>query len=583
MSWNHRPFSWAANSILVFLLLSSPATGAGCPIRLADVVGADTVAALKAHYAPVAASVYKSASQKPTPREVEATARETIPAVVHRLWRHPLGRLPVVTADAYAGADYASTSPNIFVLPGGERSVCHLLPGVGVFLGDGATFHYALIAEVDYQARTVTLFDPWARVSFLRKGFNQAGVAATVVEGQGGLAQLRLSFTDFATVFKGQVDATASVAGLPASVTFDTIARIYPELADTESFLFWRYTRELSGLNTRHGMDALLALAQRSDLDAKPRLAQLVDFGGLVVIVRTNFGLFWNPRRNQFISVQDEPDSPRRRAFLGRVRKEVLSALPVLTKGLPDVLLYRLLDDAADTDDLELQLAVCDSVLAEHPDDIDVGIAKAEVLLKLQRKAKADTLLAAIEQLWLRSVQSAIDVPPAQALAWFETNGGAIGLASFDVLHWQRARLTLLRAVASPAHRNGDEVAHLLKGIDTTYAPAGSFSVTYDYLADSLWLAWLSGDHALEQFYVSQGLKAGADTARWAPTMAKAILEHARWRHSIRDLLSDAWDRARSSFLKTHICDLIAVGPTFSTQTDAAFVARRNDLADFCR
>lgn len=584
MSSSRSRCAWAARSAFCALLVlpAIPAAALECAARLTDVLGAQMLAEMKNRVSAHAGGAYDTAGLGPTPDEVASTALENIPNMVRGLWLSPVRPFRPVFADAYAGPDYASGSPDVFVLPGGARALCHMAPGIVVFLSDGATFHYAMIGDVDHAAGIVTLADPWADVSFLRKGFNQAGVAGEVARDAMGRAVLKLSFADFATVFKGMVDSSAGQAGFEPRITFETLARIYPEIAETEAFLFWRYSRMLSRLDLTFGMDALAELANRSDLASKPTLGQLVDMASVLLTIRTNLGIAANVRTMSWLPLEEEPDSTERQQILRQIEQEIIGLLPDLAEAMPSLVVFRLLEDAAELDDLEFRLALIDTLHAKHPGDMDVALAKVRLLLMLGRTDAAQSLLAAAEAQWLDTVERVVAVPQDQALAWFEENSPKLGLVTFNLLHRWRAQIKLLEAIAAPDRLSVTGTAHWLAALDAAYASSGSYGVAYDYLSDTLWLAHARNEPELERDLIATGLENGRDDEAWLQHMAAAVLEHATWRRPMRALLADQWEAVRESPLKTHLCDRLAAGHTFVRSTDPAYLARRSELVAFC-
>ncbi|MEZ5922879.1 MAG: hypothetical protein R3D57_00675 [Hyphomicrobiaceae bacterium] len=572
--------AWVASSLAGLLIGLATARAGDCPVTLADAVGKENIAALTAMMQSNADDLWRSASLGPTPDEVASTARETIPNIVRAFWLRPVQSQQLIMADAYAGADYTSSGPDVFILPGGRRAVCHMIPGVMVFLSDGSTFHYSMVSEIDHARRTITFADPWSGVSFLRKGFNQAGVAAETAPTLGGKPGLRLTFDEFATVFRGEIDMTAELAGYSPRLTFDVIARVYPEIVETEPFLLWRYSRLLSRLSSSEGLSALGELGKRPDLDTKPGLGLLADVAAVMLAIQTNFGMVANVRAQSFTVLGDVPDSPDRQVFVGRARAEVLAFLPQMARSIPAVMMVRLIEDAAWIDDLELRLALAESFAVAHPDDIDVLLAKARALLMLERDAEARAVLARTRQVWLAAVKSVIDVPPEQAVAWFEERSPHYRLTTFNLLHWQRARLSLLEAIADPASIPG-RTFDWLDAQGKTYTPEGTYGIAYDFLEDALWLAWRCGDASLERTLIATGIERGMGDAAWERHMATSVLRHAQWRHGLKGLLGEDWTATRASALKLAICEQTSRG-VLPRATEAAYLARQAEIAEFC-
>lgn len=568
-----------ASSFLLLLLVVAPARADECPVKLADMVGAEAIARLTDQTLATMIEQAGGAVLGPTPEAIIRTSHNNIATGVRSSWQRPVRGRHTVYADAYAGPDYTSSSPDVFILPGGARAVCHMIPGVTVFLSDGSTFHYTVVAAVDYEKQTITLADPWAGVSFLRKGFNQAGIAAETVT-IAGKTGLSLTFDEFATVFRGQIDATADVARFSPTITFDTLAAIYPEIASSEAFHFWRTSRMLAGLDTNEVAPIVGELVHRSDLDTKPLLFELANAASILLAIRTNFGLFVNPLDGQVDVVANLPDADRD-ASISAIRSKTINDLPRIAKILPAVTRLRMLEDVVQTDDLELQLELAQAFALAYPDDVEWALDEARALLMLERVPEAQAVLTRARQLWTASVQAQIDVPADQAVEWFGKHSPSFGTVSFYLLHWQRARLSLLEAVADPTLVSGEE-RDWWGTLGRGYVVGGTYGIANDFLEESLWIAWRRGNATLERELIAAGIEGGAGDIAWEPFMAGAVLAHATWRHGMKDLLGEEWDRARSSFLKPELCGRIAASPMLPRATDPAYLSRQAEIAAFC-
>jgi tetratricopeptide (TPR) repeat protein len=562
--------------------LAASAEADECPVKLAELVGPQAIATLTAHLEAAADEYWRRPALGGTPDALASTARETIPNIVRSHRSSPVRRFAGIEADAYAGPDYASSNPDVFVLPGGPRALCHMIPGVLVFLSDGSTFHYTYVASVDYNQRTITLADPWAGVSFLRRGFNQAGVAAKDVATVAGKPGLLLTFDEFAAVFRGLIDSTAGSAGFPARITFDALARIYPEIADSEAFLVWRYSRMLARLNTPDGLASIAELGDRNDLDAKPGLGRIADAAGLLLAIRTNLGFTADPRRRRLTSFAELADTPERQALLAAERQRVIDALPGLAKSMPTLLLLALLEDAALLDDRELRLAVADAALSARPQDVEFLLAKAEALLALERFEEARPVLASARQIWSSDLVTAIDVPADRVLQWFNEHSRRLHLVTFDLLHWQRARIDLLEAIADPRVVGGS-TEDWLADLGNNYAPSDSYGAPVDHLEKSLWLAWRRGDHGLERGLVLAGLDHARGDTALEYHLAAAVLMHARWRRGLVGLLGEDRARVKASFLGSRLCEIVAAGEAMPRATDEVYLSRQAEIAEFCQ
>ena len=582
--WLNRNLSGSVASSIgaaIVLFWASLASAEPCPVTLAEMVGTEVVAKLAGKVDAGMPELAKGASLAPTPEEVVATAQETIPNIVRGLWLDPTNPYPVMMADAYAGENITSNSPDVFAIPGGPRVVCHLLPSVAVFLSDGSNFHYAVIGAVDYQAETVTLADPWAKVSFLRKGFNQAEVVGEVLAAPDGTPRMRLSFADFAKVFRGEIDSTANAGGFSPVLTFDALARIYPEIADSEAFLFWRYSRLISQLDPTHGVDVLAELGQRPDLEAKPSLRLLADAAGMMQAIRSNYGVLINVVNKTIISPEDEPDTPKRAELIEQVRDSIKDYLPALADAFPSVLMLRLIESARESDDLELRQLAAEVFLARHPDDLDLMIIKAQTLLEVGDDAGALAQLDAARGRWKALITQVVATSAgADPVAWFEAT--KLRLVTFNLMHWRRARIELLSAITKAGPGKPSNLVATLDAVANTYDPMRSHGLAFDFPGLMLWLAWRNGDVAAERGLITNAIDTVPEGAT-RNAIALALLEHARFRHGLKDMLAGDWSTVRASFLKPMLCARFAELPKIQLITDNAFVARRGDLAEFCQ
>lgn len=584
--WSNRSlFASVASRLAVGLAVgcAGQASASTCPATLADAVGPEVVAKLRAKVEAMMPEQSKGASLGPTPDEVVATAQETIPNMVRGLWLDPANPYPVVTADAYAGDNIVSASPDVFALPGGARAVCHLLPGVAVFLSDGSTFHYAPVADVDYAAETVTLADPWAKVSFLRKGFNQADVAGEVSAAPDGTPRMRLSFADFAKVFRGQIDTAADAGGFAPQVTFDTLARVYPELAANDDFLFWRYSRLISQLNGARSADVLTDLGDRTDLDTKPGLKLLADAAVMLLAIRTNYGVLFNLKDHSIASLENQPDTPERQETMLTARDSVFDRLPAMAKAFPTVLMLQLIESARASDDLVLRNTVADTFLEAHPDDLDLMIFKAEALLDLEQADEAQAVLAKARIRWTALIGQVVATQAgADPVTWFEEHSPKLHLVTFNLMHWRRARIELLDAIAKAGPGKPVKLAETLSAAGKSYDPTRSHGLAYDFPGLMLRLSWRTGELDAERGYIANAI----DEAPDGPTrveIARALMDHVRWRHGLKDLLGGGWETARGSWLKLRLCERVPELPRLQLIKDAGFAERREEIDAFCQ
>ena len=285
MIWKRARFTSFTNSAVVALSLAG-AAGFGTsrlrrlrqrPDRTAEAVRA-------AQYDRRSIGKPVGANRAAPEREIAANSNETIPSIVHNILVDPLNAERLSGRSSFISATSTTRSRRRSSLcrATSERFVCWRRRPPCSCRTTSHTITRPSTTSTTKQI--VTLADPWAQVSFLLTGRNLIGAKAHARLGDAGESLLELTFKDFARALHGLANAGAL---LPP--TIDVVEKLYPERAGDESFLFWRYSRPLTG-----GMDAtlmtMLDLGGRDDLKSKPRLALLSDYtNDLAIGVLSNF------------------------------------------------------------------------------------------------------------------------------------------------------------------------------------------------------------------------------------------------------------------------------------------------------
>ena len=119
--------------------------------------------------------------------------------------------------------DYQADSPSM--IPVRKADIWGLLRrGDTLMLSDGVTHHISTVFHVDRAKDTIFLADEFPDESFLRPGFNEAGVAAVIVESKGDKL-LKLKKTEFLSV-------AAQVLTFDSPDFVDTFFKQFPRAKD---------------------------------------------------------------------------------------------------------------------------------------------------------------------------------------------------------------------------------------------------------------------------------------------------------------------------------------------------------------
>jgi hypothetical protein len=547
-------FTSFANSAFAALALAyaSVAAHAGCDASVVAAAGAKEAAALRA-VADQLAGPSVSATRSAPEREIASNSHETIPTLVRNILVDPINAGANFTAaDLYVGAEYNTKSPDIFALPRDARALCLLAPLTAVFLSDDVTHHYATVYAVDAKKEVVTLADPWAQVSFLRAGHNLIGAAARPWSGPKGEALLDVSFKDMMRALHGLANP-----GRLVPATIEVIDKLYPELGQDESYLFWRYARPLPG-----GVDAalmtMLELTARNDLDKKPRLKRLAAYANdLAIGVLTDF------------EGNDGPGGkPQAQAVF-------LRRLDAYASAMPWALKWTLLQRAKVRGDHPLELAIVEAFLKADAADMDMQIERAALLLDLRRVAEALAQMQASRKQWDRDVAASIAIKPAdKAIAAFFAHN--YGRSQDQLFAWRYARLSLLEIRAALLADRKAAIGARLTDLDARLGARIRLRVAFfGELAD---ITRLVGDQANEDALV-EGASQASLSEQERSHVARAMFEHFTTKASIAAFSPQAQNAFRASPLKAEVCEQSAGGNILPDQQDALVAA----LAKFCK
>lgn len=554
MTCRRNRFTSFANNALVALILAItgvPARAA-CDTSVAAVVGTKDGAALTAMVAAGAGKPVGSDRSAPE-REIAASSNETIPAVVRNIMVDPINAGAYFTAaDLYVGREYNIKSPDVFALPRDVRALCLLIPTTALFLSDDVTHHFATVYAINYNKEIVTLADPWAQVSFLRAGHNLIGAAAQPRLGAKGEALLDVSFKDMARALHGLANP-----GRLLHPTIDVIDKLYPELADDESYLFWRYARPMSG-----GFDAalmtMLELTSRSDLAKKPRLAQLAAYSNdLAIGVLTSF---------------EGNDGP---AGKTSAQALFLRRLDTYAAAMPWALKWTLLQRAKMRGDHPLELAIVEAFLKTAPADMDMQIERATLLLDLHRTSDALAQAQASRKQWDKDVAASIAIKPAdKAIAAFFTHN--YGRSQDQLFAWRYARLSLIEVRAALNTVPKGPVGTRLTDLDARLGSKVPLRVAF--FGELARIAHLAGDQANEDALI-EGASQLSLSELERSHVAGAMFRHFTSDASVAGLSPQAQKAFRASPLKANVCEQSEGGNILPDQQDALVAA----LAKFCK
>ena len=528
---------------------------AKCPITLTEALGPKIVHQIQTRIEEAERKF--RAAKKAVPQALATTASETLPLLRRVDLLNPVRPKPRIYVDAYYGQNLIA-SPDVHVLPKDERTLCLLQPGRAVFLSDGATHHYALVYSIDYRKKTVTLLDPWASVSFLLNGHNLIGVSAIPRLGRHGEPLLDISFDGFLRALHGSIEEF-----LP-SATFVGIEAFYPAMANTEDYLFWKYSRLMATNSFQMSFFPVVELTSRKDFDKMPKLTLLSKWADDYLIgVISGFSV---PAPGMAANKSDIPKL--RRAFLAR--------LPAYAKVLPWTLKWLLLQRTKEIDDIALRLAILDAYLKEDPHDTDFQIARAEVLLRKQDPSGALEQLERAGTQWINDVSNFIALrPAAKGIAFLFARD--YGLQSLAVLHWRYVRVQLLTDIAQLEMKSGrvPDLRTFLEGLQRKYIIG---SVLIDFFPDVMWAASLSGDEAAEETYIRTIARVKDDPDR-LEHLGLALYNQFVSRQSITALANNTARTLAHSSVGHALCDVQAIG-RFVPAMKKAYVS---DLDHFCR
>jgi hypothetical protein len=531
-------------ALLLASFIASPATQTtaaeeDCPVTMSEALGADVVQQLRAEMEKLATTVRPHSGV--VPQELAHTVNATLPLFRRCDLLKPVSGEPKILVDTPYGTDYTATSSDVHVLPSDPRVFCLLEPGLTIFLSDGGDlYHYANIDNVDLQRKVVTLFDPWASVSFLLPGHNFVDVKARAYSGAEGQPLLDLTFDEFLRALRGSVEWNKP------EEFFETFEKVYPELARTEDYLVWRYTRLLASGDYSYSISTAVMKLSQEPIENMPRLRLVKQWADDYTIgVPSGFRIL-------------ELGGSAKKADIPKLRQAFLDRIDDYAKTLPWPLKWLLLRQTAYTEDMRFRLAIIDGFLKADPKDVDFQITRAETLLQLGQVDQALHELESAETQWTSDVAHEIDKPtPAEAIAYFFAEGS--GMNSLDVLHWRYQRIKLLSLITQLQRTPNAsmDVENELNNLQGKYLIG---SVPVDFFPYVLRLAYLAKNKGLEESFIEAAVEFPArisdvDKERLGGHFAFALYEHFTTRRSTDELSKTTLDSLRRSTVYDDLCE----------------------------
>jgi hypothetical protein len=530
-------------AIFASTALATDTTKLTCPTTLSQSLGPKVVRQLRS----VIDEVQHDFRPKfeAAPEELAYTVNQNLLLFRRYALLNPVRSSPEIIADTYYGSDYSTSSPDLHVMPVDPRVLCLLEPSHIVFLSDGVTHHYATVYGVDYRHKVITLADPWASVSFLLAGRNVLGVKARPYRNSHGQPVLDLSFSEFLGVLRGSVEASFPM------LMFETMEKLYPELAQTEDYLFWKYTRMFASDNLVTSFMTLKEISSRTDIAKMPRLRLLFEWGS-----DYTFGMLSNFQIHVLGQGATASAPPRQReAFLKR--------LGDYARTLPWTLKWLLLHRTDETKDMQLRLSIIDSFLKADPTDNDFQIARAETLLRQRQAGESLAQLDAANVQWTADVAAAIaKTLPTQAVEFlFKKDYDSQPLA---ILHWRYQRIQLLRLIASLQQNRISkiEVQRTMLDLHRKYVIG---SLLKDFFPQLLEIAFLEHELRIEELYIKTVIGLPLDDELSAH-FARGMFEHFTTRRSIQEMSQPTLIALRRSPMHRELCAIIKEDPILTPE-----------------
>lgn len=503
-----------------------------CSATLTDAIGTKTVRAIVNRIEQAERTFQPAANV--VAAELAYTASETLPLLRRADLLNPVRPKPRIFVDAYYGADYKLSSSDVYFLPADWRTLCILQPGRAVFLSDNATHHYAIVDAIDYQRQIVTLLDPWSRTSFLLEGYNFADVKAKSRVGPRGQPLLDVSFADFLRVLHGSIEE------FQPQMTFAGLEAYYPEIANTEDYLFWKHSRLLMTDSFQMSLIPVIDLASIAKKSHMPKLQLLSQWANdYFVGVISGFTI-------------PEPGRAALAADIPRLRSEFMQRLPEYAKVLPWNARWLLIQRAQRTDEPDLTLTIVENFLRAAPTDIDLQILRAEELLRRNMAGEARGQLETASAQWKVDVAASIAKDsPEEAIAFLLAKD--YGLQSLAVLHWRHLRIELLQRIAQLQQNTPSLPDHdaALEAMQKDYVIG---SVLIDFFPQVMWSASLSHSFEAEGDYVKTVASLPDDDER-LEFLSGALYEHFTTRQPISEISEDARGALRYSSLGRAFCN----------------------------
>jgi hypothetical protein len=538
----------SAISVFAIVALFAGAAFGECSVTLTSAIGAKKSADIQKRMEQARAGEERSDAPQ---KEIAETSNEGLSTFERDHQLNPLtgDRNVYSEAEAYFGSN-TIPSPDYYLLPADSRALCLMAPATLVLMSDGITHHYASIDHVDFAKHTVTLLDPWAFASFLLAGHNVIGAKGQPHRGKYGEVLLELSFDDFLHALRGAVQA----ADAPKS--FDVADKLYPELARTEGYQFWKYSSELNSRSFDAALMVSIALMQAK----LPKLALLENYASDYTT-----GIASDFATRGFGTPQSKNPAEAKSAFIARVER--------YARELPWALRWALILRSRLNGDFPLRLAMMDSLLKADPNDVDFRIERARLLFAMNRLSDMHKELDSAAALWGAQVAASIAIKPAaKAIQAFESTD--YGRLEDEMFRWRQNRIHYLQMMLTLKQEPNSNAA---KQIAARIFDLGSDGTRIDYFGDILEIAWLTHSTQAETGVVLDVLN--AIDPEIAARLSDSLYEHLTTREDIRAFGSDLRETMRLVPLGLQLCDTVREGDILPGQNPVFM----KDLAAYCR
>jgi hypothetical protein len=361
------------------------------------------------------------------------------------------------------------TAPDVIAVPLGGQTHCLIHPGSALMLSDGASSHVAIVETVNRDAWSVEFIDPWARKSFLRAGFNLAGVAAEpILDRPDGAPRLRISMRDLMKVIRG--------------ITFDSVLEaylptLYPDFVAEEPFIAW----------------ATAYLYVRSDFEARVSILALASRP-------------WNTPKMRAIgqAVADSTvgsvcdiDRPAA-AEEGGVCDGIADRMRGYAAVLPWAMAWAVAQIHSDASPIGVSIAVYDIFATARPDDLDFATRRAWGHLLVNDTSFVERELPRLRAAWQQQVSSSVATETLEKAVEFLYSFTLIPHAGVQILRMRNCRLALIEAGLEARTETARVEAGARDRVATALRACEGLSPRF-YFAEMLTVSSFTPDPYLEQ------------------------------------------------------------------------------------